>query len=128
MNLRDIRTSILSTDDDRRDARIMRDGWLASAIAAASLSVALIAGCTVATRPLEATVRMEQLAAKVEHLKVIPPETAQAIMRLMSQDGYDCRQVTCGAQLQARNDAVRQRLMTLLAAKAPGSMFAGVSE
>jgi hypothetical protein len=128
MNQRDVSTSPLATDGDRCDGGVMRSGWLAGAIAAASLCAALIAGCTAATRPLEATVRMEHLAAKMEHLKVIPPETAQAIVRLMSRDGYDCGQVTCVARLQARNDAVRQRLMTLLAAKAPGSMFAGGSE
>lgn len=76
-------------------------------------------------RPLEATARMEQLAANVERAKSIHPDTAREIARLIAQPWYDCNQVACSAQLQARNSAVRNRLNTVIATKTPLNDFPG---
>jgi hypothetical protein len=69
--------------------------------------------------PLEATVQMERFAGKAEHAKTIHPDTARAIARLMLRPRYDCNQVGCSEQLQARNSAVRNRLETLIANHTP---------
>jgi hypothetical protein len=70
-------------------------------------------------RPLDATVQMERLASKAEHAKTIHPDTVREIARLMSRPSYDCSQVGCSEQLQARNGAVRNRLVTLIANRTP---------
>jgi N-acetylmuramoyl-L-alanine amidase CwlA len=62
---------------------------------------------------------MERLAAKVEQTKFINPDTALTITRFVDQNGYDCDNVVCTTQLQARNRAVRDRLKTLIAHKTP---------
>jgi hypothetical protein len=79
-------------------------------------------------RPLEATVQMKQMAAKVEQTKFIHPNTAHAITRYIDQRGYDCDKVACSAQLQARNRAVRTRLETLITKKTTLADFAGTRE
>ena len=78
--------------------------------------------------PLEATAQMERLAAKVESAKSVDPDTADKIARLVDQPWYDCSQVTCSEKLQARNGAVRSRLKTLMATKAPTSSVAGIGK
>ena len=96
--------------------------WLKGGLTAISVSAAvallwIVGGGTV--RPLEATVQMERLTAKVEQMKFIHPDTAHAITRFVDQNGYDCDKVVCSMQLQARNRAVRNRLKSLLASKTP---------
>ncbi len=101
--------------------------WLKGGAAAISLSAALALCWAAGTvRPLEATIQMERLAAKVEQTAVIHPNTARELARLMDQHGYDCNQVACGAQLHARNNAARNRLTGLIAMKAPAHKFVGV--
>ena len=75
---------------------------------------------------LEATVQLERLAKKLESAKVIAPETASEVSRLMQRPRFDCRQTACEAALEERNHAVRSRLKTLLDRRAPaGVMKAG---
>ena len=97
------------------------NAWLKGGLTAIAVSAAAalfwIVGGTV--RPLEATVQMERLTAKVEQTKFIHPDTAQAITRFVDQNGYDCDKVVCSTQLQVRNRAVRNRLKSLLASKTP---------
>ena len=69
-------------------------------------------------RPLEATVLMERLAAKIDHAQKLHPETAREIARLMSDPPSDCTRVPCSEPLRARNTAARQRLELLVASKA----------
>jgi hypothetical protein len=66
--------------------------------------------------PLEATVRMERLAAKAERARILPSETKGKIAWLMSQASYDCDQVVCQPQLSQRNRVARARLKALLSA------------
>jgi hypothetical protein len=101
--------------------------WLTGGFAAVSLSTALVVlwASGAPLRPLEATVQMEQLAAKVEQAAVVHPDTASEIARLMDQRGYDCTQVPCSAKLQARNNAARNRLEMLIATKTPLRRMAG---
>jgi hypothetical protein len=98
---------------------VFRNVWLKAGLAAIAVSAAVTffwnVGITV--RPLEATVQMERLTAKVEQTNFIHPDTALAIVRLVDQKGYDCDRVVCDTQLQARNHAVRDRLKTLIAHK-----------
>jgi hypothetical protein len=95
--------------------------WLKGGLTAIAVSAAVALFWTVGgtVRPLEATVQMERLTAKVEQAKFIHPDTAHAITRFVDQNGYDCDKVVCSTQLQARNRAVRNRLKTLLAYKTP---------
>ena len=46
----------------------------------------------------------------------------------MNQPWYDCNRMTCSDKLQARNGAVRSRLKTLMATKAPTSSVAGIGK
>jgi len=65
-------------------------------------------------RVLEATVRMERLAQNLEHAKKIAPATSLEVTKLIHQPQYDCTQVACRSALEARNQAVRARLQTVL--------------
>jgi hypothetical protein len=99
--------------------KVFSNRWLKVGFVAiaASAAVAFSWKVGVTVRPLEATVQLERLTAKVEQTKFIQPETALAITRLVDQNGYDCDRVVCHTQLQARNRAVRDRLKTLIAHK-----------
>src|SRR5262245_50468239 len=99
-----------------------------STVIAVGAVVALLwmAGGTV--RPLEATVLMERLTAKVEQTKSIQPDAARAITRFVDQNEFNCDKVVCGAQLQARNRAARNRLKTLIAEKTPANDLAGIGK
>jgi|SRR5262245_53409174 len=79
--------------------------WPAAIAVAAAAALLWTAGGTV--RPLEATVLMERLTAKVEQTKSIQPDAARAITRFVDQNEFNCDKVVCGAQLQARNRAAR---------------------
>jgi len=87
-------------------------------------AVALSLAASGTGRPVEATVQMEQLAAKVERAKSIHPKTVHEVTRLIGQPWYDCNQVACSAQLKARNTAARNRLQAMIAKKAPLNSFA----
>jgi hypothetical protein len=102
--------------------------WLTGSFAAMSLSTILVLlwASGAPLRPLEATVQMEQLAARVEQAAVVHPDTASEIARLMDQHGYDCTQVPCSAKLQARNNAARSRLEMLIATKTAIQGSAGI--
>ena len=109
------------------ERRLMWRKWLKGGVAAIAFSgaVALFWVARGTVPPLEATAQMERLAAKVERAQSIPPDTVREITRLIGQPWYDCNQVACNAQLQARNSAVRNRLKTLIATKTPLNDFAG---
>jgi hypothetical protein len=106
--------------------RLVWGKWLKATVGAIAFSsaVALSLAASGAGRPVEATVQMERLAAKVEHAKSIHPKTAHEIMGLIGQPWYDCNQVACSAPLKARNSAARNRLQTLIAKKTPLNNFA----
>jgi hypothetical protein len=86
-----------------------------STIVVSTAALALLLASETTNRPLEATVQMERLATKLEQMKVIHPETAQAIANLVVRPSYDCDQVTCSTQVYARNSAARSRLQAVLA-------------
>lgn len=67
--------------------------------------------------PMEATSRMERLAAKIERAQTIQPGAAAEIARLTAKAAYDCTQVSCGRQLTARNREARARLDSSLSQK-----------
>jgi hypothetical protein len=106
------------------------DAWLRRGLAAIaiSLAVALFWNVGGTIRPLEATVQMERLAAKMEQTKVIHPDAVRAILRFVDQNGYDCDHVVCNTQLRARNRAVRSNLQKLIAERTPASDVAGISK
>jgi hypothetical protein len=113
-----------STTDDR----IAWNRWL-KGLGAAIASV-LVLGLALApesrNRPLEATVQMERLAAKLERMKVVHADTAQTITNLVLQPAYDCHQLLCSPAVQARNNAARSRITATLA-KWHGEAAAGVA-
>lgn len=119
-------TAVFRPPADDEALRVWRT-WIKGGVAAISLStmLALLWAAGGPLRPLEATVQMEGLAAKVEQAANLHPDTARELARLIDQRGYDCRYVTCGADLQARNSAARNRLETLIAIKAPLQATAG---
>jgi hypothetical protein len=102
------------------------DKWLVGLVIAVASSVALglMLMLNSTFGPYEATARMERVAAHLDRMGSIRPETARAIMRVISQPGYDCEQVACDATLKRRNLAVRFRLASLVTAK--GSLSAAV--
>jgi hypothetical protein len=82
----------------------------------ATALVVVLAATSVPIRPLEATVQMERLAAKMERAAALAPETIEAVARMMSHPSYDCRLVSCRLELQQRNQAARDRLHAVLSA------------
>ncbi len=112
----------------RLEDRPAWNAWLkgAAAVLACTGAFALFLAYGSSNRPLEATVQMERLAAKVERAKAIDPATAHEIARLIGQPWYDCNQVACSAQMQARNGLARDRLQTLMARKTPGEEIGAV--
>src|SRR5262249_16016311 len=107
-----------------RNARLKY--WPAAIAIAAVAALLWTAGGTV--RPLEATVLMERLTAKVEQTKSIQPDAARALTRAVEQNEFNCDKVVCGTQLQARNRAARNRLKTLIAEKTPANDVAGIGK
>jgi hypothetical protein len=94
-------------------------GWLF--VVAACCGWAMSTMITGGTRPEEATLQMERLAAKLEGTTAIPAATANAVARLLGQPWYDCRHVACSAELAHRTEAARGRLQQLLASKGPAN-------
>ena len=90
-------------------------GWLIAISACVFWAALLIAGNRV--DPTNATAQMELLANKLERTAAIPSDTASEIARVIGQPWYDCGYVTCSAELQQRNSAVRTKLSGLLATK-----------
>jgi hypothetical protein len=82
----------------------------------ATAVVVVLAATSVPIRPLEATVQMERLAAKMEHTAALAPETIEAVARMISHPSYDCRIVSCRLELRQRNQAARDRLHAVLSA------------
>jgi hypothetical protein len=99
------------------EQRIVWKRWLKGlgTIIASTAALALFLASGSTNRPLEMTVQMERVAAKLERMKVIDPKTAKTITNLLLRRTYDCDHVTCGATVQARNSAVRSRLKAVLA-------------
>src|SRR5689334_6754299 len=80
-------------DPLRRYWSIARVGG--SIAVATVLTLAVIYGPhTRSERQLAATVEMERLAAKLENVRQIPPETALAVSRLVGRPEFDCAQVS----------------------------------
>src|SRR5262245_4578486 len=82
---------------------------------ASTLVIGLVLASESRTRPLEATVQMERLAAKLERMKAVHPNTAQAITTLLFQPSHDCHQVVCSPAIQTRNSVARARITATLA-------------
>jgi len=99
------------------DGRIAWNRWLKGlgAAIASTLAIGLLLASESRTRPLEATVQMERLAAKLERMKTVHPNTAQAITALILQPSHDCHQVLCSPAVQARNSVARSRITATLA-------------
>jgi len=97
--------------------RLVWRRWLKGlvTIIVATSGAGWIAASASLTGPLEATARMERLAGNIERAKMLDPETVTEIRRLIHQSAYDCNQIACNAQLQARNSAARARLVNALA-------------
>jgi hypothetical protein len=107
--------------------RLVWNRWLKGlgTIIAATVAIALFLASGSINRPLEATIKMERLAAKLKQMKVIHPETARTIASLMLQPSYDCDQITCSAAVQARNSAARSQLKAILAKRSAEIQPAG---
>ena len=71
---------------------------------------------------LEATIRMERLAARLGHVQTVPPETARQVNQLMHRPQYDCDKAVCTADLNRRNRSARAQLQDVLARNAPPEM------
>ena len=95
--------------------------WLKGAVATIAcpslLGIVLAANSSVGSH--EATAQMERLARNLATARVIAPETAAEIDRLMIQRAYDCSQVTCSAELRRRNTAARDQLRALTTKRVP---------
>jgi hypothetical protein len=100
----------------RRYQSIARIGG--SIAAAMVLTLAVIYGPhTRSERQLAATVEMERLAAKLERVRQIPPETAFEVGRIVARPEFDCARVSCRPSLEQRNTAVRAHLLALIRAQ-----------
>lgn len=98
------------------DERLSWNRWLKgmSTVIGSVAAVALFLASGGTSRPLEATIQMERLAVKLQQMKAIHPETAQAIASLILQPSYDCDQISCSPAVRARNDTARARLTAIL--------------
>jgi hypothetical protein len=77
--------------------------------------------------PIDATVHLEQLAARVERMRSIAPDTARHLSRVLALPWYDCARTACGPTLKGRNSAARARLETLIAVKTRPDTLAAAS-
>src|SRR5262245_56121766 len=102
----------ITTDDRRVWSRWLKG--LGAAIAS-TLAIGLLLASESRTRPLEATIQMERLADKLERMKAVHPNTAQAITTLILQPSHDCHQVVCIPAVQARNSIARALITATLA-------------
>ena len=64
---------------------------------------------------LNHTVEIERLATQLALAQTILPQTAQPAALLLRQSDYDCGRVACGAGLERRNLAARNKLQSILA-------------
>ena len=71
----------------------------------------------IASRPLDATVRLERFAADREHTGSVSPDIARELGLMLALPYYDCARTACGADVQVRNRAVRARLEALIQMK-----------
>jgi polysaccharide pyruvyl transferase WcaK-like protein len=96
-----------------------RDRWLIGLLVAVTscLAVITVLGLNHSFGPHATTAHIERIATRLDRMTTIHPNTANAIMRIVGQPGYDCDRVACDAQLAARNSAAHARLATALAAK-----------
>jgi len=92
---------------------------------AATAAVTVLIAAGIPARPLQATLEMEQLAAKLERVRAIHPDKAETIAALIDRPWYDCNRVACNARLHGRNDAARARLKGLIASSQRGIQNAG---
>jgi len=90
-------------------------------------AVALLWAFGSAHRPLDLTVQLERFAASLEHTGPISPATARDLERMLAIPYYDCAQLGCPADVQARNSAVRARLEALIATKTRPGTFAAAA-
>jgi hypothetical protein len=88
--------------------------WLIAILASIGMVALLVQSVGRTPTP---TAQMERLAAQLDLATTIPARTAEEIVRALGQPSYDCAQVGCGSELQARNRAVRDHLKRLLATK-----------
>jgi hypothetical protein len=88
--------------------------WLMAILACACMAAIFM---HTGSRTTLATEQMERLAAQLERSATIPAQTANAIARALEQPAYDCTQVPCEPEAQARSQAVRDHLKHLLATK-----------
>jgi len=94
----------------------------------ATVAVGLVVLASVSAKhPLQATAEMERLAAKVQQTKVIPVETRDVIERVFDGRPYDCSQVSCNAELSARNRVARAALTQALANKSAENKLPGTT-
>lgn len=68
---------------------------------------------------LEATVRMENLAAVLKRAPTVQAETVRQISQLMQQPRYSCDYIACEDALYQRNHNARARLQAALSKKEP---------
>lgn len=96
--------------------------WLTALVASLSgaAGIGLIVAAGPGPSPAEATVRLEQLVAKVARVQAVHPTTAEEIERVVRQRRYDCTQTACSEEVAARNAAARERLTALLNEKTRG--------
>jgi hypothetical protein len=73
--------------------------------------------------PHQATITMERLAGKVERTSAVSVETARELAELTRNPRYDCRQMRCTAELAARNEKARERLLGAVAQGRPADVL-----
>ena len=86
---------------------------MAVGICAAVAAIAMVTDGR--TRAAEATAWMERLAVDLDRAAGLTPETVDKLARTIRQPWYDCRQMACNTELEARNRNARTRLEQLLA-------------
>jgi hypothetical protein len=81
-----------------------------AALAAALGAVLIFGHASGDRRMLDATTRLERTATMLEQASNITPATARDIAVFVGQSEYDCRQVACRSEVEARNRVARTRI------------------
>jgi hypothetical protein len=105
------------TDPGGSALRATRSRSLKGVFAIMAICATCLLGGNGTRPPLETTIELEQLAARVERASSIHPNTARDFARMLAMPRYDCARTACSAALQARNSAARARLATAIAMK-----------
>jgi hypothetical protein len=105
----------LHKEGELRASYFRKPGHMSFSFSVGLLFLAIVvAWIGLSESPREATAIMERFALRAEAAQRIAPETRDVVAKFLVLRRYDCGQVKCDEQLQARNRLAREKLTQAL--------------